>query len=175
LELDLPAKLRVDALLRDEFFGERALRRLACYFAEHTLHIYAAREPYEDSVRRCLAAAQRYAATAAGMDELQAAVKEAVPVVWRLADTPFVGAFEAGMVVTFLDYKDAAELARIVAAHTQRAAHRQAWESRQSDVEPMTAREEEACWQLRQIIRALVAAQLLGSNYSATRLDGDRK
>lgn len=37
LELDIPAKNRVEALLQPEFLDESTLRALACDFAAHTL------------------------------------------------------------------------------------------------------------------------------------------
>lgn len=165
LELDIPAKARVDSLLRYEFLRERELRRLACDFAEHTLHIFSYRCPEDDSVRKCLAAARSYATGTARLREVSASVGEAIRAVWKLEGTPYVSAFEAGLAVTFLDYKDAAELARVVAVHTQRAAHRRAWETRKSNVQPITAREEEAAWQLSRIVNALISARVLKKNY----------
>jgi hypothetical protein len=156
LELELPAKVRVDALLRYEFLGEKQLRSLACDFAMHTLHIFSSRVPDDSILRRCLSAARKHIRGDVRLRELQAAVKEAVPVVWKLEGTPYVSAFEAGLAVTFLDYKNASELTRVVAVQTQKAAQRMQWENRKSNVQPLTAREREAAWQLSRIIRKLM-------------------
>jgi hypothetical protein len=152
LGLELPAKARVDALLRYEFLREKQLRSLACDFATHALHIFSSRAPDDRSLRRCLTIARRYVRGNERLDELRAAVRETVPVVWKLEGTPFVSAFEAGLAVTFLDYKDASESARMVAAQAQKAARRMQWESRKSNVQPMTASEREAAWQLGRLV-----------------------
>jgi hypothetical protein len=152
LELDLPAMNRVDALLQPEFLSERQLRELACDFAEHTLPIFESRTPRDRRPRKCLEIARLHLTGAANSEELQKAISEAIPAVWRFDKTEFTSAFEAGLVTTFLDYKDAAELARIIAKQTQRAAHLYLWEQRKSNVEPMLGRELEACWQLKRIV-----------------------
>lgn len=154
VSLDLPARNRVEALLRNEFLAEHQLRELACEFAEHTLHIYGEHSPKNRHPHQCIEAARQYLA-GANIDRLQAAIKEAIPVIWRLEGTRFVGAFTAGLAATLLDYPEAAELARIVALHTQRAAHRKEWESRKSNLEPMVVREKEATWQLAYIVEKL--------------------
>ena len=46
-------------------------------------------------------------------------------------------------------------MARDVALWAQQAAHRMAWESRESDYEPMIQREKEATWQLERIVEKL--------------------
>lgn len=155
LALDIPSKNRVDALLRYEFIREKDLRVLSCDFARHTLHIFESRVPYDRSLRQCLLTARDYARGIIDREELQDAIRRVIPVVWKLEGTPFIGSFESGMAVTFLDYRNASELARIVAVHTQRAAHRYFWENRKSNVQPMTAREKEASWQLKRIATVL--------------------
>jgi hypothetical protein len=155
LELDLPAKNRVDALLQYEFFGARQLRDLACDFIEHTLHIFEERSTGEHRPRRCVEVA-RLPLKGSEREKLQRTIEEAIPIVWQLAGTEFVGAFEAGLAATFLNYEDAAEMTRLVARHTQRAAHRKLWESRKSNLQPMTGREKEATWQLKRIVEMLI-------------------
>jgi hypothetical protein len=54
LELDLPAKIRVEALLRQEFLSDSALRELACDFAEHTLYVFEAYAPADPRPHKCL-------------------------------------------------------------------------------------------------------------------------
>lgn len=155
IALDLPAKNRVEALLQSEFLEEKHLRALACDFAEHTLYIFEEHSPMYRHPRECVEAARRYLA-GASIVELQKAIREAIPAVWRLEKTAFVGAFTAGMAVLFLDYYDAAETARIVANHTQRAIHYREWERRKSDLELMFRRELGATWQLTRIAEMLV-------------------
>jgi hypothetical protein len=117
--LHLSARNHVEALLRSEFLDERQLRELAYDFAEHTLHIYEAHAPRNRHPHQCVEAAWQYLA-GASIEGLQAAIKEAIPVVWQFQGTAFVGAFEAGLATTLLDNPDAEELARIVALHTKR-------------------------------------------------------
>jgi hypothetical protein len=147
IALDLPAKNRVEALLQIEFLEEKQLRSLACDFVEHTLYIYEEQSPMYRHPRRCVEAARQYLA-GASIERLQEAIKEAIPTVWRLERTAFAGAFTAGMAVLFLDYRDAAMMARMVANYTQRAIHYREWESRESDLELMFGRELGATWQL---------------------------
>jgi hypothetical protein len=75
--------------------------------------------------------------------------------VWQFDKTEFIGAITAGLATTFLDYHDAAIMARLVATHTQKAAHRKEWESRKSSLELMTKGEKEATWQLACISKML--------------------
>lgn len=155
LALDLPAKNRVDALLRHEFLEERQLRELACDFVEHTLHVYEIRSPDDSRPRKCVAAARLRLSGAVSQGELQTIIKEAIRSVWRFEGTEFAGAFQAGCAATFLGGMDAGEIARLVAAYTQRAAHREAWERRGSNLQLMTGREREAMWQLRRIVKKI--------------------
>ena len=152
--LDLPARNRVESLLQNEFLDEHQLRELACEFVEHTLHIYEEQAPRDRHPHQCVEAARQYLA-GAGIEGLQAAIKETIPAVWQLHGTVLIAAFEAGMAATFLDYHDAAEMARVVTQHTQRAAHRKEWECRKSDLELMIGREKEATWQLTRIVEIL--------------------
>jgi hypothetical protein len=152
--LDLPAINRVEALLRSEFLEETQLRELACDFAGHTLHVFEQHAPGDRRPHECVEAARLYFA-GASLEGLQEAIKEAIPAVWRFDKTEFIGAFTAGLAATFLDYQDAAEMARVVALHAQRAAHRKEWESRESDLELIIGREKEATWQLTRIVKIL--------------------
>jgi hypothetical protein len=150
-ELDLPARNRVEALLRSEFLSERKLRDLACDYAQHTLSIFSDRVPHEQRLHRCLRIARLYAMGVAGIEKLQAAILESIPAVWQFEGTEFTSSFEAGLAVTFLDYKHTAEMVQLVARHTQRAAHLNKWERRKSWSMPMIAGELEATWQLKRI------------------------
>jgi hypothetical protein len=154
ISLDLPAKNRVEALLQIEFLGESHLRALACDFAEHTLYIFEEHAKGDRHPHQCVEAARR-CLEGASMEGLQAAIREAIPAVWQLEKTAFVGAFTAGMAATFLDNHDAAVMVRHVANHTQRAIHYKEWESRKSDFEPMFGRELGATWQLARIAEKL--------------------
>lgn len=154
IALDLPARNRAEALLQKEFLEEKHLRGLACDFAEHTLYIFEEHAPRERRPRRCLEAA-RLTLAGASLEELRAAIKEAIPAVWQLHGTTFMSAFTAGLAVTFLDYVDAAEMARPVALHSQKAAHYKEWECRKSNLDLMVGSEKEAIWQLARIIEVL--------------------
>ena len=155
LELDLPAKNRVEALLQPEFLNERKLRELACDFAEHTLHIFELRAPEDKRPRRCLNTARLRLAGRSSQQELKAAIRDARPSMWRFQSTPYTAAFEASYTVLWLDFEDAGMMARDVARYAQLAAHHQGWESRKSNTEPMFNREKEASWQLRHIAKRL--------------------
>ena len=155
LDLDLPAKNRVDALLRHEFLDEKQLRELACAFVEHTLHVYEVRSPEDRRPRNCVEFARLWLKGAVSQDELQAVIAEAIRAVWRFEGTEFVGVFYAGFAATFLGGEDAGETARAVAIYTQRAAHREAWERRSSNLQLMAGREREATWQLRHIVKII--------------------
>lgn len=155
LEIDLPARNRVDALLRCEFFEEKQLRELACDFTEHTLFVFERRSTHDTGPQRCVDVARLYLEGVETLQALQETIVAAIPAVWQFEGTKFISAFEAGLAATFLGYKDAAETARLVARHTQRAAHRNLWESRKSNVEPMTGIEREAAWQLKRITKKL--------------------
>jgi hypothetical protein len=155
VSLDLSAKNRVEALLQVEFLGERQLGALACDFAEHTLYIFDEHARGDRRPHQCVEAARRYYLEGGSLEELNAAISEAVPAVWRLEKTVFVGAFTAGLAATFLDNHDAAVMVRHVANHTQRAIHYKEWESRESDLELMFGREIGATWQLARIVEML--------------------
>lgn len=155
IKLDLPARSRIEALLQSEFLTDSQLRELACDFAEHTLHIFEDHAPEEWRPHKCVEAARTYLTGATSLEDLQAAIKDAIPVVWKFEGTEFISAFEAGLVVTFLDYKDAAEMVRLIARRTQSASHHRVMESSMSSVQPMVSGEGEAEWQLGQIMKKL--------------------
>lgn len=157
LQLDLPSKNRVEALLRTEFLSEAQLRELACDFAAHTLHLFEAHLPLDRRPHKCLGMATLFNMNVVGTwEQLQKVIREARPAMWRLEGTEHVGAIEACRAALLLGGKDAAQVAREVAMCAQAAAHRAAWERRGSSVEPMIAREVEAAWQLAQIASRLV-------------------
>src|SRR5947209_12461832 len=61
IALDLPAKNRVEALLRHEFLTEKQLRTLACDFAEHVLYVFEELAPDNLRLHACVEAARLYA------------------------------------------------------------------------------------------------------------------
>lgn len=154
IELDLPAKNRVEALLQNAFMEDKQLRGLACDFAEHTLHVFEEHAPRDYRPRKCIEAARLYLA-GGSLEGVQRAVKDAIPAVWLFEKTELVSAFVAGLAVTFLDFDDAGVMAKPVATHCQRATHRKVWESRKSDLELMIGGEKEALWQLSRILEVL--------------------
>lgn len=156
LELDLPAKNRVEALLQPEFLNELRLRELACEFAAHTLHIFEAQVPGDYRPHECLSAAFLLNTWGLGSwEQLREMIKEAHPAMWQLEGSGHIGAIEACRAVLMIGNEDAARMAREIALCSQVAAHRSAWESRKSNTEPMIEREKEASWQLARIIESL--------------------
>ena len=156
LELDLPAKNRVEALLQQEFLNEGKLRELACDFAAHTLHIFEAHAPNDYRPHECLSFAFLLNTWGIGSWEgLRNTIRDARPALWQFEGTNYVGALEACRGALLMDLEDAARMSREVAMCSQIAAHRHAWENRRSNTEPMNAREEESCWQLEQIMSKL--------------------
>jgi hypothetical protein len=151
LALDLPAKNRVEALLRHEFLTEKQLRKLACDFAEHVLHVFEELSPDDFRPRACVQAARLYADGVIDIKTLEIVLNEARPSMQRFRGTRHIGAFEVGWTVLLFDSEDAALMAQEVAVCTQKAAHRKAWETRKSNLELITEREAEAVWQLKQI------------------------
>jgi hypothetical protein len=156
IALDLPAKNRVEALLRQEFLTEKQLRSLACYFAEHVLHIFEELAPEDFYLRACVESARLYADGVINIESLRGALDDARPSMQRFRGTEHLGAFEVGWAVLLLDGEDAGLMAQEVAVCAQRAAHRNVWENRKNDLEPITKRETEAAWQLKQIVGELL-------------------
>lgn len=160
LDLDLPAKNRVEALLRPDFLNESRLRELACDFAAHTLHIFEAQAPGDYRPHECLSTAFLLNTWGLGSwEQLRETVKEARAAMWKLEGNRHIGSVEACRATLLMAYEDAARMAREVAICTQIAAHRNAWENRRSNTEPMIARETEAAWQLSQIAQKLGSQQ----------------
>jgi hypothetical protein len=155
LALDLPAKNRVEALLRHDFLTKKQLRWLACDFAEHVLHVFEELAPDDFRPRACVQAARLYANGIIGVELLGVALDEARHSMQRFRGTEHVGAFEVGWAVLLFNSDDAALMAQEVAVCAQRAAHRKVWENRKSNLEPITEREVEAAWQLKQIVDQL--------------------
>lgn len=156
LELPLPAKNRVEALLQSEFLNEGKLRDIACDFAAHTLHIFEAQAPNDYRPHECLTVASLLNTWGLeSWEKLQKVIREARPAMLQFEDTDRVGAFEACRAALLQGSKDAVRMAREVAVCSQIAAYRNEWENRKSNVEPMIAREKEAAWQLAYIAEIL--------------------
>lgn len=153
LELDLPSKNRVEALLQPEFLSESQLRTLGIDFAEHTLRIFESYAPKDYRPRKCVDVARLHLAQQVNINELETAIKEARPSMWQFQGTKHESAFYASYAALMLNYEDAAEMVRQVAVYAQKAAHREVWESKKTNAEPLIAREIEAAWQLEQILR----------------------
>src|SRR2546421_3607510 len=79
IALDLPAKNRVEALLRHEFLTEKQLRTLACDFAEHVLHVFEELVPDDLHPRACVEAGRMYADGVIGVNTLRVMLDEARP------------------------------------------------------------------------------------------------
>jgi|SRR5947209_10406570 len=152
LALDLPAKNRVEALLRHEFLREKQLRSLGCDFAEHVLPVFEELAPEDFYPRACVEAARLYTDGIIGIRLLRIALDKAKASMQRFRGTQHVGAFEVGWAVLLFDGEDAALMTQEVAVCAQRAAHRKVWENRKSDLDLITGREMEATWQLKQIV-----------------------
>lgn len=156
IELDLPAKNRVDALLQPEVLSAYKLRELACDFAQHTLHVFEAHAPKDYRPHECIAAARLLSSWGIGSREsLREMLEEAQPAMQQFHRTEHVGAYEACRAALLLDADEAAWMAREVAICTQVAAHRFVWERRTNKCQPMIARETEAIWQLEKIVENL--------------------
>jgi pterin-4a-carbinolamine dehydratase len=155
LELDLPAKNRVEALLQPEFLTETQLRELACDFAEHVLPLFEIHAKGDFHPRRCVDVARLCLRGRASSEELRIAIRDARPSMWHFQGSEHEAAFEASYTVLWLDFEDAAMMARDIANYAQRAAHHQIWERRKSIVVPMIGREKEAAWQLARIMNNL--------------------
>jgi hypothetical protein len=156
IELDLPAKNRVEALLRPDFLNESRLRELACDFAAHTLHIFEAQAPGDYRPHECLSTAFLLNTWGLGSwVQLRETIKEARPAMWQFERTEHIAALEACRAALMMGNEDAARMAREVAVCSQVAAHRNMWESKRSNTEPMIEREKEASWQLERILESL--------------------
>ena len=154
--IDLPARNRVEALLRREFFGEEQLRELACDFAEHTLHIFEWCCPNDLRPRRFIEIARLYYAGEVNKDRVRSAFIDTWKAIERFKDVQYQAAFASGLAVSLLYSDEAEKMARNVAIWTQNAAHRMKWQDRKSNVQLMIGREMEAVWQLKQIMMRII-------------------
>lgn len=156
LDLDLPAKNRVEALLQPEFLNEGKLRELACDFAAHTLYIFEAHAPNDHRPHECLSTAFLLNTRGIGTwEHLRKTIREARPAMWQFEGTGYVGALAACRAALSVGDQNAVRMAGEVAVYSQIAAHRNVWESRKSNIVAMVAREQEAVWQLERIIKKL--------------------
>jgi hypothetical protein len=151
ISIDLPARNRVEALLRKEFFGECQLRELSCDFAEHTLHIFERYCPDDPRPRKVVEIARLYYSGSIGEGRLKDAFVEAWRAIERFKDNVYKAAFASGIAASLLYSGEAEKMARDVAVWAQNAAHRREWEGRKSNFQPMFGREKEAAWQLKHI------------------------
>lgn len=156
IELDLPARNRVEALLQEEFLEEAQLRELACDFAEHTLHVFEWYCPGDTRPRKLVESARLYYAGRINRERLKDAFLETWNSIERFNEGRYKGAFASGLAVSLLYAGEAGKMARDVALWSQNAVHLKKWESRRSNFEPMTGREREAIWQLKQIVKKLL-------------------
>jgi hypothetical protein len=153
LDLDIPAKNRVEALLQPGFLDESTLRDLACDFAAHTLHVFEAHAPNDHRPHECLRMAFLWNTRNLGTwRKLRETIRAARPAMWQFEGTEYIGALEACRAALMVGGEDAAPMAREIAVCSQIAAHRNVWESRRSNVEAMIEREIEAVWQLEKIV-----------------------
>src|SRR5205085_11095105 len=83
IALDLPAKNRVEALLRQEFLTEKQLLALACDFAVHVLYVFEELAPDDLRPRACVEAARLYADGVMGVEVLRVVLDEARPSMQR--------------------------------------------------------------------------------------------
>lgn len=155
IEFDLPARNRVEALLREEFLKEEQLRELACDFAEHILQVFEGYCPDDPRPRRFVEITRMYYAGRTSKENLKPAFIETWRAIERFNEGKRKGAFAAGLAASLLYSGEADKMARDVALWSQNAVHLKAWESRRSNFEPMIGREREAVWQLERIVEKL--------------------
>lgn len=170
IELDLPARNRVEALLQEEFLEEKQLQELACSFADHTLKIFEACLSNEHGPRRMVDIARLYYAGGASEEELKAAFIDTWRAIEGFNNENCNALFAAGLAVSLLNSDEADKMARGVAVWAQNAAHLREWESRRSNFEAINAREREAAWQLKRIVSKL-QQKIYQRVHSSTPLD----
>jgi hypothetical protein len=73
LRMDIPAKDRLWAVLREEFLSEKLLQVAACDFAEHVLPLYERQYPDNNAPRDCIEVRRRYIEGEATDEELREA------------------------------------------------------------------------------------------------------
>lgn len=165
IELDLPARNRVEALLRKEFLKEDQLRELACGFAEHTLQVFEWYCPSDIRPRNFVKIARLYYAGKIGKERLKDAFIETWNSIEMFKEGRYKAAFASGLAASLLYSGEASKMARDVALWSQNAVHLKKWESRRSNFEPMTGRERESVWQLKRIVDKLAGVPYLTTRY----------
>jgi hypothetical protein len=158
--LDVPARNRVEALLRREFLSDRNLHELACDFAEHTLGAFEALAPGDGRPRRCVEVARRYINGEADRGELHEALADADAATMAFFGGAHLSAFSAGLATTLLELTEPAKHAREIAEGAYIAAYRVLYEAREvsgGECIPVTEEEAdaEAQWQLDRIVKKL--------------------
>jgi hypothetical protein len=91
LDLKVPGKDRLWAVLRNEFFTDAELRELACDYAESVIGFYESKFPGDDRPRNAIRVARRFARGDATRDELSDAWSAA----WSAADAALSAANDA--------------------------------------------------------------------------------
>jgi hypothetical protein len=165
IELDLPARNRVEALLQKEFLKEIQLRELACDFAERTLQIFEWYCPDDPRPRNFVKIARLYYAGKLSKERLKDAFTDTWNSIERFNERRYKAAFASGLATTLLYSGEADEMARDVALWSQNATHRRDWESRRSNFELLTGMEREALWQLERIVEKLTRMTHLTTIY----------
>lgn len=155
MELDLPARNRVEALLQKEFLEEEQLRELACDFAEHTLRVFEWYCPSDTRPRNFVRVARLYYAGKISKKKFRDAFIETWNSIEPFNEGRHKAAFASGLAASLLYSDEAGKIARNVALWSQNAVHLKRWEGRKSNFEPMVGREREAVWQLKQIAQKL--------------------
>lgn len=155
IELDLPARNRVEALLQKAFLEENHLRELACDFAEHTLRVFEWYCPSDTHPRDFVRSARLYYAGRIGKEKLREAFIETWNSIEPFNEGRYKAAFASGLAASLLYSGEADKVARDVAICSQNAFHLKEWEGRRSNFVPMIGREREAVWQLKRIAKRL--------------------
>lgn len=156
IELDLPARNRVEALLRKEFLKENQLLELAYTFVEHTLHIFEWYCPGDPRPRNFVKIARLYYSGNTSKERLHHAFIETWNSIERFNEGKYKAAFASGLAASLLYSGEADKVARDIALWSQNAVHLKEWEHRKSNFELMTGRQREAIWQLKQIVEKLI-------------------
>jgi hypothetical protein len=153
IELALPARNRVEALLQKEFLEEEQLRELACDFAERTLHVFEWYCPHDLRPRKFVEIARDYYVGKASKEKLKAAFVETWRAIEGFTGRPYKGVFASGLAISLLYPHEADKMAQKVALWAQNAMNRKEWENRSSNFDLIVGGEREAIWQLARIIR----------------------
>ena len=156
MELDLPARNRVEALLQNEFLKGDQLRELACDFAEHTLQVFEWYCTSDLRPRNFVESARLYYAGKISKERLKDAFIQTWNSIESFNEGRYKAAFASGLAASLLYSGEADKIARDVALWSQNAVHLKKWESRRTNLEPMTGKEREAIWQLKRIVKKLL-------------------